>query len=319
MPLPRRKRKAPDIVSGIPFDEQESVNFVTVSKQKRRVTTMSTDISVPISSSSQAEEPARSLPPLWAAEYDAGVYSDTEEAAGVPPAQKADRKGPSRSVSVSLFSFQRIHTSVLFQPQTKVDEWFKIGDKFTDDMMKDESPGRDSDRCCATCSAPDAPFRCLDCLFPSMTCQPCLIAAHKREVLHTIEVRPLVSHIRCANNLNYRNGLGNSLSSNPFPTLVLYTNSATMLMNTANYPQPQPRSLSLTSPAFTPSASPTASVTPLVPLISVALSSCARGGFLLRGRGLVRCSLSGYSTSSTNFKRKARSTCMICTPPSSLL
>ena len=112
MSLPKRKRKAPSIVSGIPFDEQESVNFVTVSKQKRRVMATSTEITVPITSSPHVEEPARSLPPLWAAEYDAGVYSDTEEAATVPPAQKADRKGPSRSVSVSSFPFECAHNPV---------------------------------------------------------------------------------------------------------------------------------------------------------------------------------------------------------------
>jgi hypothetical protein len=316
MPLPKRKRKGPIIVSGIPFDGRESVNFVTVSKHKRRVTTVSTEISVPIVPSSHAEEPARSLPPLWAAEYDTSVYSDTEEAAAVPTAQKTERKGPSRSVSVSSFSFLHAHFPVgSFQPQTKVDEWFEIGDKFMDDMMKDESPGRDSDRRCTTCSAPNALFRCLDCLFPSMTCQSCLIAAHQSEVLHTIEVSPLVNGICSVHNLDYRDGPGNSSSPNLFPTLVLYTNLATPLRNAANYPRSQPHLLSLTSLGSTPSVSPTASVIPPVPPISVAHSSCMRGGFPRRGRSRAQCSPSGCSISFTNSKRKARSTCMICMLP----
>jgi len=101
----RRKRKAPDIVSNIPFDERESVNFITVSKQKRRITVMSTQTSVPITPLFPTEESTRSLPPSYPAECDAGVYSDTEDAATSPTAQKADRKGPSRSVSVSPFLF----------------------------------------------------------------------------------------------------------------------------------------------------------------------------------------------------------------------
>jgi len=105
MSLPKRKRKAPDIVSGIPFDKRESVNFITVSKQKRRVAVTSTQISVPITSLFHTEGPTRSLPPSDTAEFDVGVYSDTEEAATSPTKQTADRKGPSRSVSVSPFFF----------------------------------------------------------------------------------------------------------------------------------------------------------------------------------------------------------------------
>ena len=108
----KRKRKAPDIVSGIPFDERETVKFVTVSKQKRRVTAVSTQISVPITPSFRAEEPSNPLPVPYTVECDAGVYSDAEEAATPPATQKADRKGPSRSVSVSPFLFQRIHFSI---------------------------------------------------------------------------------------------------------------------------------------------------------------------------------------------------------------
>ena len=162
--------------------------------------------------------------PLWATEYDTSVYSNTEEATTMPTAQKTERKGPSRLVSVSSFSFQHARFSVSsFQPQTKVDEWFKIGDKFMDNMMKDESPGRDSDRHCTMSSVLNALFRCLDCLFLSMTCQSCLIAVHQSEVLHTIEVSALINGIHPVHNLNYRDGLGNSSLPNLLPTLVLYT------------------------------------------------------------------------------------------------
>ena len=92
MSLPKHKRKGLIIVSGIPFDRRESVNFITVSKHKRCVTTMTTEISTPIISSSRVEEPARSLAPLWATEYDTSVYSNTEEATTVPTAQKTERK-----------------------------------------------------------------------------------------------------------------------------------------------------------------------------------------------------------------------------------
>ena len=107
MPLPtKRKRKAPDIVSGVPFDERESVNLLMVSKQKRRVTAISTEISVPITSLFHTEESTGSLPPPRPEEYGDGIYSDTEDTT-TSTTQKVDRKGPSRSVSVSLLSFRR--------------------------------------------------------------------------------------------------------------------------------------------------------------------------------------------------------------------
>ena len=105
MPLPGRKRKAPDIISGIPFNERESVNFVTVSKQKRRITVNTTQITVPITPLFRVEESITPSPPVCLEECDSGVYSDTEEAA-TPTMQNADRKGSSRSVSVSPFLYQ---------------------------------------------------------------------------------------------------------------------------------------------------------------------------------------------------------------------
>ena len=102
MSLRRRKQKAPDIVSSIPFDEKESVNLITVSKQKRRIAVSSADISVPITQEFHAGESSKSVPPSSAAECDDGEYSDAEGAA-TSAGQKADRKGPSRSASVRLF------------------------------------------------------------------------------------------------------------------------------------------------------------------------------------------------------------------------
>src|ERR1700760_2949094 len=99
MSLPRRKRKAPDIVSGIPFDGKESVNFVTVSKQKRRIAVSSAEISVPVTPLFCIDEPTRLKPPPCTDECDDGFYSDVEGAA-TSAGKTADCKGPSRSVSV---------------------------------------------------------------------------------------------------------------------------------------------------------------------------------------------------------------------------
>ena len=128
----------------------------------------------------------------------------------------------------------------------------------------------------------------------------------------------LANAAHCTNNLDHRDGLGSSLSLNPFPASVLCTNSAIVSVNAVMWHQSQPSSLSSTSLAFTPSALPIASVTRQVPLLSVVRSSCVCGGFLRRGKDRVRCSLSGFSTSSTNCKHKARSACMTRTPPLSL-
>ena len=104
MSLPRRKRKAPDIESGISFDKEESVNFITVSKQKRRIAVSTAQISVPLTPLFHTDKQTESVPAPYAAECDDGVYSDTEGTA-MSAGQKPDRKGPSRSVSVSLFHF----------------------------------------------------------------------------------------------------------------------------------------------------------------------------------------------------------------------
>lgn len=70
-----------------------------------------------------------------------------------------------------------------------MEEWIEfLSGEFIDAMMWYESPDGDSNHYCATCSAPNANFRCLDCFSPSMTCQPCFVAAHQREALHRMQV-----------------------------------------------------------------------------------------------------------------------------------
>ena len=111
MSLPRRKRKGPNIVSNIPFDKRESVNYVTVSKHKRCFKVKLAKISVPVTTLFHTEESTKLLPPLpsfYTKEDNAGVYSDVKEAATLMT-QKADRKGPSRSVLVSPFLLQYSH------------------------------------------------------------------------------------------------------------------------------------------------------------------------------------------------------------------
>ena len=74
-----------------------------------------------------------------------------------------------------------------------MEEWLKyLCAEFIDTMMWHESPGGDSNRHCATCSAPDANFRCLDCFSQSMMCHKCFVAAHQHEVLHRMQASPFL-------------------------------------------------------------------------------------------------------------------------------
>lgn len=111
MSLSGRKRKAPDIISGIPFNKRESINFVLVSKQKRGILVKSTNITIPITSlfHTEATDP---LPHIYIEEHDTDIYSDTEEAP-TSVTQRADRKGPSRSVSVSRLLFWSFYLLIL--------------------------------------------------------------------------------------------------------------------------------------------------------------------------------------------------------------
>jgi len=195
MSLPRCKQKAPDIISGIPFDETESVNFVMVSKQKQRLAVSSAQISVPVTPLFHANEQTKPAPAPSTTECDNGVYSNTEGAA-MSAGQKADHKGPSRSVSVSLFySYVVVLLSDYSKQQTKLEEWFEFLQEFIDETMRHASPSRVPNRCCATCLTPDAPFQCLNCFPLSIKCQHCLVATHQHDVLHRIQVSP--AHKQC--------------------------------------------------------------------------------------------------------------------------
>ena len=121
-----------------------------------------------------------------------------------------------------------------------------------------------------------------------------------------------------AHNVNCRDGPGCFLPTIPFLTLVLYASLAMALVNTAKYPRSRRSSPSLTSLVFTPSVSPTASVTTLVPPLSAVLSSWICGGSLQRGEDRVQRLPSGCSNSFAISKREARSTYMMYMAPSSL-
>ena len=184
-----------------------------------------------------------------------------------------------------------------------MEEWEELANWFSDDMIWHKSPKGGAGRRCASCSAPNALFRCLDCSSPSMKCQPCIVAKHQDEVLHIIQVRtvsPMMSTALMTS--THRDGPGYSLPPNPSLTSALCTDSVTMSTNSVRCPQSQPSSPSSTSLVFTPSTSPTASVTRPVPPFCVVLSLCAYGGSLPRGIGRVQHSLSGYSTSSAHSK-----------------
>ena len=79
MSLSGWKRKAPDIISGILFNKQESINFISVSKQKQGVLVKSTNITIPITSlfHTEATDP---LLHIYIEEHNTNIYSNTEEA-----------------------------------------------------------------------------------------------------------------------------------------------------------------------------------------------------------------------------------------------
>ena len=188
-------------------------------------------------------------------------------------------------------------------------------------MMSHESPSRVPSRCCTTCFGPNAHFRCLDCPPPRMMCQPCLVAAHQAGIPHRIQVGtplPPMNNTHGAHSLGCRDGPELSLPQNPFPTSVLYTNSAIALANAAKYHQSRPSSLFSISPVFTLSASPTASVARPVPPFFVVLNSRICSGFLQRGTNRVLRLPSGCLITFISSKREARSACMTYMTPSSL-
>ena len=84
-------------MTGIPFDEDEVINKVIVTRRSGRVHTASRPVCVPLPPASQTIDTTPSV-----SEHDADVYSDTEGMELLPETRSRSRKGQSHSVSVSL-------------------------------------------------------------------------------------------------------------------------------------------------------------------------------------------------------------------------
>jgi hypothetical protein len=92
-----KRKRGPDIMTGIPLDEDEVINEVTVTRRSGRIHTDSKPVCLPLPPPPQ---PVDATPD--ASERDVDVYSDTEGMELLPETRNNARKGPSRSVSVSL-------------------------------------------------------------------------------------------------------------------------------------------------------------------------------------------------------------------------
>ena len=84
-------------MTGIPLDEDEVVNEVTITRRSRRIHTSSKTVCVPLP---PAPKPVDAVPD--ASERDGDVYSDTEGVELLPETRNHAQKGTSRPVSVSL-------------------------------------------------------------------------------------------------------------------------------------------------------------------------------------------------------------------------
>lgn len=92
----KRKRRGPDVMTGIPLNEDEIFHEVTVTRRRnKRIQTISTPVCIPLPPASQQVDPVPHAP-----ERDCDVYSDAEEMELLPATRTRERKGPSRSVSV---------------------------------------------------------------------------------------------------------------------------------------------------------------------------------------------------------------------------
>ena len=98
----KRKRGGPDIISGIPVDDNEVVNEITVMCRKKRILISSKPAYIPPASITQPRvgTPATDVPPR-----DSGIYSDAEDMDGLLATNGCERKGPRRSVSVRVSPF----------------------------------------------------------------------------------------------------------------------------------------------------------------------------------------------------------------------
>lgn len=171
-------------MTDIPLNGDEVVHEVTVTRRKNRILTSSKPVCVPLPPTPQHTDTLPSTP-----ELDGDVYSDAEGIDLVPETRNRERKGPSRSVSVSFLAFA--HILLLTTPQTQIEECLKFRDEFTDEVMRHEGLAESpSPPPCQRCSEPNAIYRCLDCMDKCMLCQHCIVTTHRLESLHSIQVRP---------------------------------------------------------------------------------------------------------------------------------
>ena len=101
----KRKRSGPDIITGIPVNEVEVVNEITVTRHKKRILTSSKPVHIPLPPTTQKPEVEMSPPDPPPRDED--VYSDVEDTNKSPGTNRHERKGQSRSVSVSISSCSR--------------------------------------------------------------------------------------------------------------------------------------------------------------------------------------------------------------------
>ena len=177
-------------MTNIPLDEDEVINEVNVSRRNKRIHTTSKPVCIPLPPPPQ---PTDSIP--HTPERDGDVYSDAEDTALLPATRNHERKGPSRSVSVSIVSTQSdISASLLIPFQTQIEEWMSYRDEVTDELMRHEAlPGSPGPILCETCLEPGAAYCCLDCDSESILCQRCIVVEHRKltELLHRVQVTPL--------------------------------------------------------------------------------------------------------------------------------
>jgi len=103
----KRKRGGPDIIRDIPVNNDEVVNEITVTRQKKRIHISSKLVYIPPAPTTQpgVGTSATDVPPR-----DSDIYSDAEDMDRLPAMNSCERKGPRRSVSVRVSLFSFIHS-----------------------------------------------------------------------------------------------------------------------------------------------------------------------------------------------------------------
>ena len=103
-----KRKRGPDIVTDIPLDEDEEVDQVTVTRHKKQILVASKSVHIPLPPAPQhvdehvdehTDEHVDTIPS--APERNGDVYSDEEGVELLPATRNRERKGPSRSVSIS--------------------------------------------------------------------------------------------------------------------------------------------------------------------------------------------------------------------------